>query len=181
MTDLAVPTLRRKPLIVAGLILLAAVGPIVWLYAGGAEHPIYWLLVSYPAIACITGIVAFGVLGWIGSRAVVISHGRIAVVILVVACSASAFGCWIGIWNTPNHNHMIRFHDHVYYVAVHPLNDISNPYYLYQCDSLGLYCTLVQQGTVHPDIPLRLSVDERMNRIVIMQGAEIDSTYEPPE
>jgi hypothetical protein len=174
-------TIGRKPIIVSGLMLLAAVGPILWLYAGGAEHPIYWLLVNYLIIACGTGIIAFGMLGWLASRVVVVPYGRFAIIMLLLACIASAFGSFLGWWGAPEHNDSVQAGDNVYHVAVDPLHDVSNFYYLYECDGLGLTCTRVWESTTCSDCSLDLTVNNDGSVVNILEGTEIIATYEPPD
>jgi hypothetical protein len=174
---------RCKPVTVAAIMLLVAVAPLIWLYVGGIDRTlIYWLLVIYPTIACVTGIVSFGMLMWIWSRAVVIQYGRIAVGILLMAWLISAYGWWSGIWGAPDHNDTAQLDNHVYYVAVNPLYDVGNFYYLYECDSVGLLCAEVWSGSSYtPDLPVHLTVDENRHIINIMQDTRLMSTYEPPD
>jgi hypothetical protein len=182
MTNSVVLKVSRKPLIVAGIMLLLAVGPIVWLYASDIDRPvIYWLMVYYPSIACGTGIISLVLAFLISNRAVVVQHGQFALVILLVACIASAFGLWIGIWGIPEHNDSVEVGNHVYYVAVSPLHDVSNFYYIYECDSLGLICTVVWGGTTCPDCTLYLAANDDRSAVNILHDAEIIATYEPSD
>lgn len=173
---------RYWPLIFLGgwLIFAASTRVIGLLMAPGGcydyERGVYWLFVLYKWPALIATLLTLPLCIWIASglgprwydqRGALVPPAVLIIAAQIAACSSCIYWFEPGI---PSHRDIVRASNRIYYLAECWPEIDHGLWYLYECDTMGLWCERVVETWDYPTGGLR--VDPSGN-VIEIEGTDI--------